>query len=310
MKFKQSRKVLFLDPLFDGEIEYEKKEKVSLVLSPSLYWVKKIKLPVTSLREVKKLLPSIFEDTLPEGNYSYTAYKIDDEFMVFAYEDKKILDLLVQKGLSISSVGSIHFAQSEFDTLETALKINEEEVMYLKEDVLVLTPLTWVKSYKTLELDDFQLSKHKITLQQFGHIVDNKSLYKIGIVALVFIVILLAEIFITTQKSEAVLMAKDEVFSKYKLPSTMLQNRSTKKKYNSIYKHQTKLRTYISYILSLKLKNKQKIALIDFKNKTLSVSFENVQKIDQKVVLSQLDAKKVKYTSSFKNENLKVEIKL
>jgi len=310
MKFKQNHRIIFLDPLFEGEIEYDKKSKIDIILSPSLYWVKKVKLPVTTVREVKKLLESIFEDSLPEGNYSYSAYKVEDEFLLFAYEDKKILQLLSQKGIALSSVSSIHFAQSEFDTIESAIKINDDEAIYLKEGVVVITPLSWVKNYEVLDLEDKTLSKHTIKLQQFGHIVDNKSLYKIGIVGVIFAFILIAEIFITTTKTEAILEAKDEIFANYKLQPTMMQNRSTKSKYNSIHKIQTKLRKYIAYFLNMKLQTGQKITLIEYKNKLLNVTFEGVTKINQKNILKQLDAKKVEYKTSLKEGRMKVEIKL
>ncbi|MDQ7066925.1 MAG: hypothetical protein Q9M40_02365 [Sulfurimonas sp.] len=74
-----------------------KREKVSIILSPSLYWVQKLSLRVKYVREVKKLLPSIFEDMLPAGQYSYSAYKRGDDFFIFAYEDKAILKLLQDK---------------------------------------------------------------------------------------------------------------------------------------------------------------------------------------------------------------------
>jgi len=307
MKFKQNHRLLFLDPLVDGEIE-SKKSKVDIILSPSLYWVKKIKLPLSSVREAKKLLPSIFEESLPQGNYSYSAYKVEDGFMAFAYEDKKILNLLASRDIPISMVTSIRFAQSEFDRVEMPIKINEEEILYPKNGVVVLTPLSWVEHYTPLDITHLQLSKHTITLQQFGHIVDNRSLYKIGFVGLFFIMILAVELFITSQKTVKILDAKDEIFSKYHLPSTMMQNHSTQKKYNTIYKRQTKLREYISYFLALRLQKSQKIKLVEYKENSLRVTIENVLKGKERAILSQLDAKKLNYKTSFKNGTMRVEV--
>jgi hypothetical protein len=89
MKFRRDTTTLFLDPASKEQLIYDTSKKVNIILSPSLYWVKKMSLPVTNVREVKKLLPSIFEDSLPVGHYSYTAYKHGEDFMLFAYEDKK-----------------------------------------------------------------------------------------------------------------------------------------------------------------------------------------------------------------------------
>ncbi len=72
MQFNRQHKILFLDPNYPAVCG---DEKVDIILSPSLYWIKKISLPLNSLREVRTLLPSIFEDMLPDGIYSYSVYK-------------------------------------------------------------------------------------------------------------------------------------------------------------------------------------------------------------------------------------------
>jgi len=309
-KFKSKTRRLFLDPNKGEAVEISKGEKLDIILSPSLYWVKKMKLPVTTVREVKKLLPSIFEETLPSSHYSYTAYKKGDEFFVFAYEDKKIFELLHKKGISVTHIHSVHFAQTEFMTLEDAVKINETQAMYLKDDILLLAPLVWMSETKNLELENLKLSKERIKLQQFGHIVDNGSLYKIGAVMVILALILMVEIYIASSKRDAVLASKDALFSKYGLQPTMMQNKSTFSKYSKIYETQMRLREYISYFLTMKLKSGQKILLLDYKNKILSVTVSGVKKGASRTFFSQLDAKKLKYKSSFHGENVKVEIKL
>ena len=309
MNFKRSSTVLFLDPT-SAIVEYEKGEKFDIVLSPSLYWVKKITLPVKSVREAKKLLESIFEDSLPEGHYSYTAYKSGDEFLVFAYEDKKILELLNAKNINLVDVKSIHFAQNEFSSLEGALKINATQSMYLKDEVLVLAPSAWISESEPLNLENISLSKKSIKLQQFGHIVDNKSLYKIGAILVILALILMVEIFVASSKKDAVVALQDEVFSKYKLQPTMFQNRSTKSKYKSIHKTQTKLRQYIAYFLTMKLNKTQKITLIEFKNKLLYVTLSGVLKGHERSITSQLDSRGVKYKVSYSGESMKVEMKI
>lgn len=200
MNFKRPTTTLFLEPSANEEFSFDKSEKLNIILSPALYWVKKMPLPVSSVREVKKLLPSIFEDSLPEGHYSYTAYKSGEEFMLFAYEDKKILALLSKVGIGLANIASVHFAQSEFKELSHAFCINEKQCMYMKDELLVLAPSAWISNKEKLNIEDIQLSKHTLTLQQFGHIVDNSSLYKMGAILGVLALVLLIEIFITNAK--------------------------------------------------------------------------------------------------------------
>ena len=310
MKFKRSSNVLFLDPRSKTLRVLQKGERVDIVLSPSLYWVKKIKLPVSSVREVKKLLPSIFEDTLPEGKYSYTAYKLENEFIVFAYEDKKIIDLLTSKEISLSSVKSIHFAQSEFETMESAFSINETQSIYVKDSLVVIAPTVWLDETRKISTSDMELSKHTIKLQQFSHIVDNSSLFKIGSVLAALAIILIVEIFVASSKRDAIETSKEALFSKYKLQSTMIQNRSTLSKYTKIHTKQTKLRETMSYFLSIKLKQGQKISHLEYKNTSLTVVFSGMKRGSERRVISQLKSKKLKFQHSFNNDKMRVEVKL
>ena len=308
--FKRNTKVVFVDPSDTTPLSLVKGEKLDIILSPSLYWVKKMPLPVKSVREVKKLLPSIFEDSLPSATYSYTAYKQEDEFILFAYEDKKILDFLALKGITIANIRGVYFAQSEFQNSEEAYGVSETQSIISRDGLVVLVPSLWVRESQPLSLEEKTLSKHRVTLQQFGHIVDTKSLYTIAGILGVLAIILMVEIFIASSKRDAILASKDALFSKYKLQATMFQNKATHAKYTAIDKRQTHLREYISYFLNMHLKPTQKIKSIEMKNKTLFVTLSGVVKGRERRILSQLDSKKLKYKTSFSGESMKVEIKL
>ncbi|MCF6330915.1 MAG: hypothetical protein L3I99_05145 [Sulfurimonas sp.] len=263
MKFNKDRKTIFLDTYTNIVLG---DEKLDVILSPSLYWVKKVKLPVKYVRDAKKLLVSLFEDVLPEGDYSYSTYKEDDEFYIFAYEDKVVLDLLTTQGISPNNISSIHFAQSELDKIEGAIKINEKQSIYVKDSIVTLVPCCWIEENGSLNLKDMKLSKHTISLQHFGHIVDSSSLKKIAAVAIAFIVLILSELFIVKSNINKVQTQTQELASKYELKPTMFQNKAVLKKYKSIHATQTNFRQEMSK--ALKQKN---ITTITYKNKILKV---------------------------------------
>ena len=129
-KYKKQIDTIFLDT---NSNDFTNKESVNVILSPSLYWVKKVSLPVKYLRDVKPLLPSLFEDILPDAVYSYFVYKSEEEYFIFAYEDKKIFNLLNSKGIPASHVNNVYFAQSEFGGVDGAIKIDEKNSLYFKE---------------------------------------------------------------------------------------------------------------------------------------------------------------------------------
>jgi len=317
MLFNNKYETLFLDT--NSPVREKDNKKVNIILSPSLYWVKKLTLLVKYARDVKKLLPSIFEDILPEGNYNYSAYKNpnleaeESEFFVFAYEDKKILNLLSEKNISISNVASIRFAQSEMDSLDGAYNVSENKVVYVKDSIVVMVPKVWVKESENLDLSFLTPSKHKITLQQFGHIVDNKSLYKIASVLVVLILLIIAEIFVTSTNTTSILENKDELFVKNKLKSTKFQNISMLKKYKTLHKKQTKLRKYIRTFLSIKLQKNEKLSLVSLKNNLLTISFSGIKRSQKAPLETQINKvidKKVKMKKSYKNEIFHLELSL
>ena len=313
MTFNEKYKTLFLDPLSEA---VNVNEKVNIILSPSLYWVKKISLPVKYVRDALKLLPSIFEDTLPDGHYSYSAYKCEDtegsnsDFFVFAYEDKRILDVMSEKKISISNVANVYFAQSELQNTHGAAKVNEKQSIYVKDELVILVPCCWIEEKGNLDLTFLSLSKHTITLQQFGHIVDSKSLYSIGAMILMLILLVGSEYFITIKKSANIVESKEKLFSQHNLKETMLQNRSMLKEYQTIHDRQTNIRLYTSYILSLRLKPQEKLTQLNIKNEILSANFSGVSKENFTHITKSLNSKKVKFKTDYKKNTLYVEISL
>ena len=257
-KFNKQIKTLFLDPISPS---FELEEDVNVVLSPSLYWVKKVSLPLKYAREVKPLLPSLFEDTLPDGIYSYSAYKSGDEFYIFAYEDKVIIDTLSSKGILPTQVKNVHFAQSELFKLKGAIKVNETQSIYVKDEIVILIPCCWTEDSWDFNINSVSLSKHTISLKQFGHIVNDKSLYTFATIFSLLIILVALEYFITLQKVSSTSELRDKLFVKHGLKSTMIQNRSMLSEYKTLHKKQTSLRESTSNILSLKLIKEQRIFL-------------------------------------------------
>lgn len=307
MKFNKNRKTIFLDP---NSEQFNIEEQVNVVLSPSLYWVKKMALPVKSVRDAKKLLPSIFDDTLTEGHYNYSVYKQEDEFVIFAYDDRVILDTLAAKGISSANLGEVHFAQSELSSTEGALKINETQSIYVKDEIVILLPSGWIEESGELNLDDISLSKHTIALAQFGHLIDNKSIYKITAVLVVMIVLVVTELFITSKKVDEIVTLKEDLFEKAKLQPTMFQNKAMLKKYTALHTEQTQLRDVLGTLISLKLTNDEKLTKIDLKKKLLSADFTKLSASSVAMITKKLKAKNIKFTSSEKSESWHMEVKI
>jgi len=306
-KFNKQIKTLFLDP---ASPPFKLEEDVNVILSPSLYWVKKVLLPLKYVREVKPLLPSLFDDTLPDGTYSYSAYKSGDAFYIFAYEDKVIIDTLNSKGIVPTQVKNVYFAQSELFVAKGALKVNESQSIYVKDDIVILLPCCLIEESGDLNVDSVSLSKHAISLKQFGHIVNEKSLYTFATIFSLLIILVALEYFITLDKVSSTSELRDKLFVQYGLKSTMIQNRSMLGEYKALHKTQTTLREAISYILSLKLLKEQKLIQLTMKGKKLIAVFSGVTKGDEVAIEKVLKSKKLQFISNFKDDIWHMEIAL
>ncbi len=309
LKFKQEPQSVYLDTVSDFNVDTSRRYRV--ILSPHLYWVKKVSLPLKHAREVRKLAHTLFEESIPEGvHYSYYVYKKSDEFFVFAYDDKKILELLQEKKITPQLIASIHFAQSELDGLEGVYCVNEREVLQVKEGVVILLPSVWFESCRELDIEKLKLSNKSIKLQQFNHYISNRVLYKIIVILSFFILLFGAEAWLYMQEKEKVLDAKEKVFSKYDLQATMIQNRSILQHYEAIYERQKALRENIVRLLRASLTGDQKIESITYADGKLKALISHAKKRDQKRILASFFKKKIAYKAYFKNGNLEVEIAL
>jgi hypothetical protein len=299
MKFKDSAKTVFLDPNGDG---FDIDGEVNVILSPSLYWVKKVSIPVKSIREARGLIASLFEDTLPDdAKYNYSAYKEEDKFFIFAYDDKLIIDTLNEKGLSVSQVRNVHFAQSEFCNISGAVKINERQSIYVEDKIVVLLPCCWIKENGDIDIDGVELSKHFVTLRQYSHILNDKTYYSVIGVFFVLITVSAFEYFMISSKINNLTTLKDQVFAKASLKPTMMQNKAILAKYQNIHKRQSDIREYISVVLNLKLKEGIKIENISLNDKKINFIFSGIDKNGELAIKKRVDAKKMKYVSNYKN---------
>ena len=310
-KFKRKTKTLFLDPKNTQVPPLQKGEKYAVILSPSLYWIKKVELPVKYLHEVKKLLPSLFEDTLKEGVFHYSAYKADEnEYYLFAYEDKKILAVLEEFGIDLHTVSGIYFTQMEFESSHKIYRINDEQVIYKKDGVFVVAPSKWFEHIEPLRLEDHHIVSKGIQLQQYGHIVDSRSLRVMMLMALILLIVMGVELFITKQKIAQVADDKSALFAKYALKPTMMQNKAILSSYQQIYDKQVRVREVSTLLLKAPLQSQQLLESIQYKNGVIKADFSGI-KIEQSGAIKKfLQKHQLDFNVKQRQDGIRVEVKL
>ena len=249
-------------------------QPVNIILSPSMYWVKRVKLPVKYLREVRSLIPSLFEENLPEGKYSYGAYKDGESFLIFAYNDKEVLDLIAEKGISSANIDNIYLAQSEFDTIEASIRIDDKSILSLQDGVVVKLPIALDPEAVELDLSGHLFSKHSIHLTRINQIADKKSQVVFASILGILITMFGAEWLITGAKVSTIVQKESEVFTRHKLPATSFQNEAIYTKLNTIFERQTRIRDILNLALSAKLQPGDQIQRIALEKEKVSIEIK------------------------------------
>lgn len=308
MDFRKTGTPLFVD--IHTTVKTAEKELFDLILSPSFYWVKHVSIPVRSSSELKKYLPSLFEDTVPEGKYSYYAYPDGDAYLAFAYDDRKILDSLYKKGIPSEQINRVYFAQSEFQELKEAIAIDTDSVLDIEDHVVVKLPKELVSTSEPLDLDEHVFSKHAITLAKYTHIATTRSLVQFGLFMGALIAIYMLDLIVSHIKINEFEAAPLELYAKHKLPATRIQNEVIFETLQKQYKQQIRIRQLSSEILDLKLAKNEHISLYDLQPKKLTVQLKLASLKRSSAITNTLKKKGYSPKEQYKNGTLKLEFEL
>ena len=301
MYLKPQKNIIILDKdTIIGNIS----DKNEIILTPSFYWVTKRELPIKFTFEAKKYMPSIFEEIIPSGKYSYFAIKEDKEYLLFAYEDRKIFEALERFG--ISNVTGIYFAQNELKDF-LPLDLENGFALDLVDGIVTRVPTNIVKNPKRVENLNIPL-KHKITLKRYFHIVDESVVKNLAIASVVLITVFIVESIYFHKESQDIESKAGEVFKKYNLPPTNLQNRAIYSNLYEIAKYQKDLREFLYKVTKISLRSDERVENIDIDGKeaNIEITLSNQNRIEyfKNYFLSQnLDIKKIEvYDKSIKVE--------
>ncbi len=307
MGFRKKALPLFID--LHTSVNVEEEQMLDLILSPSFYWVKHVSVPVKSLSEVKRFLPSLFEDSVPEGKYSYYAYECGDAYLIFAYDDKKILDALAEKKIHSEQINKIYFAQSEFENASDAIAIDESSVLDVENHVVLKLPKGFVSSSRPLELDDHSFSEHSIRLTQYAHIATTRSLTHFALFMGALIAIFALDWLVSEAKISEFDDAPLELYAEHKLPGTKVQNEVVFETLQKQYEKQIRIRRETAEILDLKLEKNEYITLYDLQGNRLKVEIRLASSKRSSAVIKSLQKREL-IKKRYQNGLLKLEFVL
>jgi hypothetical protein len=275
--FKNKNKILFVSKA-DRVLQ---RGSYSVILSPEFYWVKKVKLPVKKERDALKLAPSLYEGFLPEGDYSYEVRKEGDDFIVLAYDKKRVSEALDEIFLHKKDIAEIYFAQDALRSVQECVAVNANAALSNMDSVIIQVPRACTNTEKTLynALDDAVLGKRKVKLSSF----DNRLLSSgdLKIIALIVGMLLVAFVseYIVYKKALSDLDTKRmQIITEHDLPRTSIQLKSIKKSLFKKFETQKAMRELLFTLSKITLKKGEYIESIEESNKEMLVKIHVLSK--------------------------------
>jgi hypothetical protein len=280
-------------------------EKVDVIISPELYWVRIFDIPVKNITHARHVLPTLFEDILENvTELSYQVIKLEEnKYLCFAYVNKTIYEAIKKSGISLSLVDSVYFAQNECSTLNQFTDENKS-FLYTEDGVLIKVPNSIALESVDLNqsIDTFELSSHKVDIKLYNNVLSTKQIYTILAVILTISIINFYKLF--DYKSQVNSFEEEILITKQNstLPSSILQTNAILNKYKKKISKEFKKREFLEYIIS---SNKYKLKKIYLDKNTAFLTFNN----EDKKKLENFIAKKYKVISS-KVKALDIEVKV
>ncbi len=305
--FKNNSKLLY----FTQNSPVREIGEYTLILSPSFYWVKKVNLPVKKISAAKKLAESIYEGSLPAGDYAYDVSKSGDDFIIIAYDKEKISQEISKKFIKNAKVNSVYFAQNEFTDLTECCGIDQVSSLVNLDGLIMQVPRMCTESKKEVNeyLKDKKLSNKKITLGSLeSSVVSKKELY--ALVAGVFILLssFVLDWFNYRSSINKLEDRRSEIISKYDLPQTSIQLKSIKSSLTKTFKTQKKIRDELFVFNSISLQDGEFIESINSNNKETVVVIKLASQAREDEVKKEISKKLKLKSSEFSNGKLMVKV--
>jgi hypothetical protein len=287
--FKNKSNVLFI-----GKTDrIEERGRYTLVLSPEFYWSKKVSLPVKKEKDALKLAPSVYEGFLPDGEYSYAARKEGDDFVIIAYDKKKISSELEQVIPHKSDIAAIYFAQDALPDIKECVAVNDKVALSNMDDVLMQIPRACTNTERSLEemlKDENLVTKRKVTLSSLDNALLTSSEMKVlsALFALLFLGFL-SEYVVYKKALNGLESKRASIIEEYNMPKTSVQLKSIKKSLLKKFETQKSMRDILAGVSKIVLAKGEYIQSIEENRKDAQVKIylPNKTRVDEiKKILS------------------------
>ena len=265
-------------------------EPVDIILSPQYYWIKKIDIPLKSLKDAKKIAKSLFN---LDDSYIYDAFELDNKF--FAYAIKKDLKLNINK----KYINSVRLAQTELYNYDK-INVSKNHSIQKIDDLLFCFPNVENAPHINDIINHIKLSKYTVNLYNRLNI-DKSVLVNIGIIILLINIFFLLGYIQNKTAIDKLEKHKIDLTKQYNLPSTTFQLKSILNSLKKEDKKQVKLRKNLEFITKTPLQKGEKFLTLSY-DKYFNIEIKTDRNLDKYF------SKRFKVSSSLKNHIYKASL--
>ncbi len=260
-------------------------EKINVVLTPAYYWFKSESLPVHNVAQAKKLAPSLFDGSIPDGEYSYYAIKQPQGFWLFAYNDAQIAAKLTQLGVKSAQIANIYFVQTECEGMEEPLLLHDGSVLMNIGGVASVVPQRY--SDATLTCNEYfaahPLSRHTVSVSLFRNsFLDEKYLYRVMALTVALIIAYFGHYLMVRQELREILGKEFAVIEQYHLPQTSFELDGLKNALANKEQQQMRFREQFKALLGLPLQKGEYLQKLQMgqKSATLEIALASPERAE------------------------------
>lgn len=289
------------------EMKILEHSKIDIILSPEFYWVRIFEIPVKTLSQAKAVLPTLFEDLIPEiTELSYQILKLDEnKYLCFAYSNQKIYESLKNSGVNLSLINGIYFAQNECKEFNQ-FKVNGKGFLYTQDNILVKVPTEIINDKTDLNefINKINLSSNKVDIKLYSNFLNTKQLGIVIFICIIITILNFSKFFVFKSEISKIEEKMEEIKSFNNLQSSSIQLDSIININKKIAQNEINKRDILSYLLENK---KLEIKNISINNNILEV---NVTNTDKKNIEEYISNKYKIVSSTVIGVNLNIKVQL
>jgi len=222
--------------------------ELKVVVSPSFCIAKISTIPFETTKKAKKAAHSIFDGFLPQGDFVFETYRLDDSSYLFlAIERQAVLSKLKELNFS--------FKKAEFYTSQTALQyqafplaLKDETVLINENGVSLISKTAQSAAQSKIDAQKLHFA-NKINLKIDGG-VGQKAKNLLTAALSFFVFVFFADLLVKSYQISKISKQTAIIKENPSMPSTNMELQSAIKSLSAIDAKQKSVRDFIKYLLA------------------------------------------------------------